>query len=519
MSIQQNLRERAERHARKKRLPTLIILIGLVILILAQLAKFLHERSVANPSATPVTPTLTTHSLATPPPLAEASAAPFSSDVTQLLKDAQQWPAANFSLQPLQWTHTLGTPIYFISSHDLPMLDLRLIFNAGSARDNTLPGIANLTAALIDEGTDKLDVNQIAEQLETLGSQLSIASYRDMAVLQLRSLTDPAHLQPTLALVTSILSGPSFPKASVERIRNQLLLALQQEQQQPEALMQRQLWQTLYPQHAYGQSPTGTKTSLQAIKQSDLQQFYQQYYVGANAALAMVGAIDRPSAEAIANQLLSALPAGSAAPVLLTPTATTTQHVHIPFPSQQTHIQIGVLGIERSNADYAALYLANEILGGGGFSSQLNQVIREDAGLAYSVGSYFIPMQTQGPLIISLQTRNEKAAEALQKIDQVLADITSKGPSETELNSARQHLLRSYPLGLSNNISQVGQLASLAFYRLPATLINDFPQQISAVKPADTLQVLKKLWAPENRIVITLGPTDPLPSPAPTAAP
>ncbi len=549
MSIQQTMRERAERHARRKRLPTLIVLIGISILILAQITKLLHERMQTKPLATESTTSLSTQSLETTTPNATATAitsitttsttksalsenltaaatesavarAPRSSDVTQLLKDAQQWPSATFKLEPQQWTHALGSAIYFIPAADLPMLDLRIIFNAGSARDAKLPGLANLTAALLDQGTDKLDVNRIAEQLETLGSQLSIAAYRDMAVVQLRTLTDPAHLQPTLQLLTAILSKPSFPKPAVERIRKQLLLGLQQEQQQPAALIQRVLWQALYPQHVYGASPTGTSESLQAIKQTDLQSFYHQYYVGANAVVAMVGAIDRATAESITNQLLTALPAGKTAPQLPPPAPITAhQHVHIPFPSQQTHIQIGVLGIERINPDYAALYLANEILGGGGFSSRLNQVIREDAGLAYSVNSYFIPMQTQGPLIISLQTRNEKAAEALQKIDTVLAAITSEGPSDSEMNSARQHLLRNYPLGLSNNLNQVGQLASLAFYHLPATQINDFPQQLSSVKTSDTLQILKQLLSPERRIVITLGPVDPLASAAPTLIP
>lgn len=524
MSVQQNLRERAERHARRKRLPTLIVLIGISILVLAQLTKLLHERLQSKPLIESATAELTTTTeLASPAlpanlthlnpeqgPSNPVIPTPFSADVNQLFKDAATWPSANFKLQPQQWTHTLGTPIYFIQAADLPMLDVRLIFNAGSARDGKLPGLANLTAALLDQGADKLDVNAISEQLETLGSQLSIDAYRDMAVIQLRTLTDPAHLQPTLQLLSRILAAPNFPDSALTRIRHQLLLGLKQEQQQPAALIQKKLWQTLYPQHAYGQSPNGTNASLAAINQAHLKAFYQQYYTSANAVLAMVGAIDRPTAETISQQLLAALPVGNAAPALPAPEPINAQHIHIPFASQQTHIQIGVLGISRKDEQYAAFYLANEVLGGGGFSSRLNQVIREDAGLAYSVGSHFVPMQTQGPLMISMQTRNEKAAEALQKIDQVLAAMINVGPTESEIHSARQHLVSSYPLGLATNLSQVGQLASLAFYQLPAAHINEFPHQLMIVQSASTLPLLKQLLPPERRIIVTLGPIDPL---------
>jgi zinc protease len=531
MSVQQTLRERAERHAKRKRLPTLIVLIGISILVLAQLTKLLHERMQSKPSTEPALTELSTQSLSTqslsttttdssPEQLASNTNAqsPFAADVNQLIEAATAWPSSNFKLQSQQWTHTLGTPIYFIPAADLPMLDLRLIFNAGSARDNKLPGLASLTAALMDQGTDKLDVNSISEQLETLGSQLSIAAYRDMAVIQLRTLTDPANLQPTLQLLTRILSAPSFPDAALTRIRNQYLLALQQEQQQPAALIQKKMWQALYPQHPYGKPPSGTNESLSAITQADLKTFYQQHYTGANAVLAMVGAIDRKTAESISHQLLTALPAGSVVPALSPPSPISTQHIHIPFASQQTHIQIGVLGISRNHEQYAALYLANEILGGGGFSSRLNQVIREDAGLAYSIGSYFVPMLSQGPLMISMQTRNEKAAEALQKIDQVLAAMINDGPTESEIQSARQHIVRSYPLSLATNLNQVGQLASLAFYQLPAAQINDFPQQLMSVQTSSTLQILKQLLLPEQRIIITLGPNDPLAMTATPAA-
>lgn len=529
MSLPDRLRERAERHARRKRLPIIVLVTGLSIVALAQTAKFLHQRGVGNLDLSQITDNLPdsfsidepkesgSSPTLMPSPTTPASSPP--SQLTQLFQQAADWPSAAFQIAAQQWTQPSGSSIYFMPAPDLPMLDLRLIFNAGSARDDKYPGLANLTAALLDQGTRTLNTDQIAEKFEALGSQFSVAAYRDMAVMQLRCLTEPKALQESLALVADILANPSFPADALQRTRQQMLLGLQQEEQQPQALIQRRLWQVLYPNHPYGQSPTGTAASLNSIQISHIKQFYQQYYVSANAVMALVGALDREAAQAIAQQLLGQLPPGQPAPILPAPAAVVAQHIHIPFQSQQTHIQVAALGIDRSSADYAQLYLANEVLGGGGFNSRLNQVIREDKGLAYSVGSYFVPMQTTGPFIISLQTRNEQAGNALQSLQQVVEDMLNQPIPEAELNNSKQHLLRSYPLGLSNNLNQVSQLASLAFYHLPPDTLNQFPGQISQVAGGDIQQILKKLLSAEQRVVITLGPTDPLltPTSAPTA--
>ena len=150
--------------------------------------------------------------------------------------------------------------------------------------------------------------------------------------------------------------------------------------------------------------------------------FHARYYVASNLTLALVGDLDRAQAERIAESIAQRLPAGKPAPVLPPATAPGAREtVRILYPSRQSHILIGALGMRRDDPDYFDLYVANHVFGGSGFSSRLLNAIRERHGLAYSAYSYFLPMDQRGPFLLGVQTRN---AQAAQTIELALAELT-----------------------------------------------------------------------------------------------
>lgn len=405
-----------------------------------------------------------------------------------------------------QWTNPNGVRVYFVSAPALPMLDIKIVFNGGSARDNSKPGTALITNAMLDEGAGALSADEIANQFESLGAQFGSQSARDMASLQLRTLTDKKTLASSIELMSTIIKSPTFPQKSLTRIKNQLLLLLKKQQQLPNAISSKTFFSTIYNHHPYGSPVDGNEKSIPSITRQDLLNFYRQFYVGNNAVIALVGDIDRTTAEKISLQLTSSLPVGQSVPALPPPTAITTAvNKHIEFDATQTHILMGAPAITRNDSDYVALTMANHILGGSGLGSLLMDEIREKRGLAYTAASNLTPMTSEGPFMINLQTRNDQAEEALAVTKETLKIFVTKGPTEEQLKKAKLEINGQFPLSIADNASIADHLASLGFYRLPLNYSADFLNKVNALTPADIKTALARHIHPDQLVTVTVG--------------
>ncbi len=380
------------------------------------------------------------------------------------------------------WQTHNGARVYFVTSPELPMLDVQVVFDAGSARDGQYPGLAMMTNAMLNEGAAGLTTDQIASGFENVGARFGNDSQRDMAMLSLRTLTQQDAMETALALFTQVLTQPDFPKTSFARIKRQQLISLQAEKQSPGAVAARAFYQAVYGTHPYAAMPMGAASSVQSLTIEQVKAFYRRYYVAKNAIVVLVGAIDKTQAKAIAEQLVSALPAGEAAtPLPAVPELKTARTIPIDFASTQTHILMGQPGMKRGDPDYFALYVGNHILGGSGLVSRLSDEVREKRGLSYSVYSYFRPMRERGPYVFGLQTRNDQTQQALDVMRKTLKQFIKTGPSQAELEAAKQNITGSFPLRLDSNSKIAGYLAMLGFYGLPLDYLDTFNDKIKAV--------------------------------------
>ena len=133
-------------------------------------------------------------------------------------------PAVGWAMAPIQhWQTGNGARVYFVPAPELPMVDVRVVFDAGSARDNGHPGLAHLTNALLDQGAGELTADQIADRLAGLGAQLSTGAMRDMAWVSLRSLSAVDRLDPAADLVAKVLAQPTFGKTAFDREQQRLI--------------------------------------------------------------------------------------------------------------------------------------------------------------------------------------------------------------------------------------------------------------------------------------------------------
>ncbi|RMH82838.1 insulinase family protein [Pseudomonas sp. AOB-7] len=411
------------------------------------------------------------------------------------------------SLDIQTWHTEQGAKVLFVEARELPMFDLRLTFAAGSSQDDGVPGLATLTNAMLNEGVPGKDVGAIAAGFEGLGAEFGNGAYRDMAVASLRSLSAKEQREPALALFAEVLGQPTFPEEALARIKNQLLAGFEFQKQNPGKLASLELFQRLYGDHPYAHPSDGNAESIPAIEREQLAAFHARAYAAGNAVIALVGDLSREQAEAIAAQVSAALPQGPALPRIAQPQPPTPGPSHIEFPSNQTHLMIAQLGIDRRDPDYAALYLGNQIFGGGGFGTRLMSEVREKRGLTYGVYSGFSAMQARGPFMINLQTRAELSEGTLKLVKQLLADYLQSGPTQEELDNAKRELAGSFPLSTASNADIVGQLASMGFYDLPLSYLDDFMRDVQALSVEQVKTAMAKHLDPEALLVVTAGPT------------
>ena len=288
----------------------------------------------------------------------------------------------------LTWQTGNGARVLFVAAPELPMVDVRVVFDAGSARDGDTPGLASFTAGMLSEGARDWNADTIAERMENVGATLSASADRDLTAVGMRSLTQEPALETAVETLAGVLAAPSFPPVDLERVRENTLIALRQAAEDPGKVGRKALFRQVFGTHPYASDPAGTPESVRALTRADLQGFHQRYYTGANAVVAIVGALDRAAAAALAERVVGGLPTGRRAPAL-PPVADLTQPTleTIRFPASQTHVLAGEPGMARGDPDYFALYLGNHILGGSGLVSLLMQEVREKRGLSYSTYS------------------------------------------------------------------------------------------------------------------------------------
>ncbi len=404
------------------------------------------------------------------------------------------------------WTTSNGSRVLFVETHDLPMLDIQLVFDAGSARDHGLGGLASLTNSLLTQGADGLSADDIAAAMESRGAVLGNSVDDDMATLSLRSLSEKDLLEPSLALFEKVVSRPEFLKTDMDRERERMIIAARYRGQKPGSIASENFAKLNYREHPYAALTGGTEDTLAKLTKKQIAGFYQKHYTAKNALIAIVGDLTTKQAKAISERLVKHLPDGEVlSPLPEVAGLSKSESKVIKHPSTQSHILMGAPGVYRGDPDYFSLYVGNFILGGSGLVSRISEEIREKRGLSYSAYSYFSPARRKGLFTLGLQTKNEKREEALTVLKQVLRDFVEKGPTEKELILAKKNITGGFPIRVSSNGKIIGYLAVIGFYDLPLDYLDKFNSQIEAVSLEKIRDAFKRRVNPDSMVTVIVG--------------
>lgn len=218
---------------------------------------------------------------------------------------------ANATPQIETWQTDNGLPVWFVPAMSVPMVDIELVFDAGSRRDATLSGIANFVSAMIEEGTAKWSADEVAQQFESLGAITGFNASRDMATVSLRSLAEENIVSQAVSQMAALLQGANFPPEALERVRQQILTSIEMGQQNPASILSDAFYRHVYADHPYATPVVGEASSVKALQQPQLLDFYRHHYSVSHGLMVIVGALSTAEAKRYANRLAQPCRRGS----------------------------------------------------------------------------------------------------------------------------------------------------------------------------------------------------------------
>jgi zinc protease len=355
-------------------------------------------------------------------------------------------------------------------------------------------------------GQGARDENALAAAWVDLGAHFSASAGGDRFTVQLRSLSDPAILPRAVALAAQQIAAPAWPEAVWQRDRERALAALREAQNRPATVAGQAFARAVYGGHPYGRH--STPESLQAIGVADMQAFYRRHMNACRAQVVIVGAVDRAGAQALVDPLLAAMAPNGCPRLGTVPEVaplTRALEERLPFNAAQAQILIGQPGIPRDHPDFFALLVGNHILGGSGFTARLTHEVREKRGLTYGVYSHFSPGRHAGAFQIGMTTRPDQADEAVRVVRETLARYLGEGPSEAELQAAKDFLVNGFALRIDSNRKLLDNVANIAWNGLPLDYLETWTTQIQRLSRDDVHRALQRTLQVDRMVTVVLG--------------
>jgi zinc protease len=407
-----------------------------------------------------------------------------------------------------------GIEAWFVQDATVPLIAMEYAFGGGAAQDPPgKPGVGNMVADLLDEGSGDLDSKTFHERLDRRAIELSFNASRDTFRGSLRMLKD--NKDEAFELLRMALTSPHFDSADVERIRAQVLSGLRRETSNPNSLANRKFLAAAYGDHPYGRPNNGTLESVPAIQIADLKDYVRRVLAKDTLKIAVVGDVDAANLGKLLDQTFGGLPAnGDLTPIADIEAAQPPQRFFIPLEVPQTVVTFGGPGIRRDDPNFMAAYVVNHILGGGGLSSRLYREVREKRGLAYSVSEYLLWMQHSALFVGNTGTRADRAGESVDAIEREVRRIAEEGPTQKELDEAKSYLKGSQMLALDSSSKLAAALLQYQIDKLGIDYIERRNAIVDAVTLVDAKAAAKRLWGQGLNTVIVGRPPQAAAQPA-----
>jgi zinc protease len=400
-----------------------------------------------------------------------------------------------------------GLTVLVLENHRLPTVTVRLLIQgAGALHDPAdLPGLANLTAAMLKEGTTTRSSKQIAEDIERLGATIGVTAPfgGDTATLTASGLSD--NIGEWMHLAADILLHPTFPESELAKLKQRLKVQLQQQRSSSMFLVQERFNRAVYGDHPAAITST-TLESLDKITPELLAKWYKEHYVPQNAILAIAGDVraadmaqmfkNMPSWDATDSKLMTAPPTKAAGGRRI--------YVVDRPGSVQTDIFLGNIAVTRVDPDYVPLAVMDRIVGGGA-SSRLFLNLREEHGYTYGAYSMLVARKYAGPWIAEASMRTDATGGAMTEFMNEVNRIRDKAVPESELEESKRAIVAGFALSLEDPSQLLDYAITQKIYGLPADYWDTYPAKIMNVTAEQVQRVANKYVVPDALQIVAVG--------------
>lgn len=397
-----------------------------------------------------------------------------------------------------------GVEAWLSEEHTIPMIAVSISIPGGSVRDpEDLPGLASMMSALLDEGAGDLDDTSYKEELETYAIRLGFGSGREFLTATMSTLTENA--DEAFRLLALALQEPRFDAAPIERIRAQTIAGLRQDEEDPGTVAAKAWSEAYFLDSPYAHYPDGNFESVAAITANDIKSFAEEYIARGGIKIAVAGDITPERYEAYLNQIFGPLPLRDIEPIAPPQDYGAPETHVIDMDIPQPAAIFGMRGPLRHDPDFIPAYIANYILGGGGFSSRLMDEVREKRGLTYGISTGLNDYLSAARIMGSVKSERTRIATALDVTRDVMQDFAENGITEMELTDAKTYLTGSFPLSLDSNTKIAGVLNGFQRVGLGPEYVAERNDLIEAVTMEQVNAVAARYFNPENMLVVIAG--------------
>ena len=404
-----------------------------------------------------------------------------------------------------------GLNILFLEKPGLPMVAFGMLLRSGAVTDPPGgPGLSDMTASMLLEGTTSRSSQQIADEMEFLGSHLDTDVAREIVLLATETLS--SNWATALEIMADVLRNPTFPHEEVERIRKERLTDLRRVADNPVAIATRASRALLYgPETPYGHPATGTERSVEDITREQLIGHFASQYGPENATFIVVGAVTQEDVVSMAEEHFgdwsprSAPPEHPAVDAKPVPDMPTTIFLADKPDAAQSVIRAGHLTIRRHHPDYFALNRLNYIFGGQ-FSARLNMNLRQDKGYSYGYQSTIDWLTGQSALIAGGGVQTAVTKEAVLETLNEFAGIRVDRPvTQEEFESATDGIRRALPSQFETQGQTLHQLTRLVVFDVPDDYYSHYIANLEAVTLADVHRVAQEQIDDRHLKVLVVG--------------
>jgi predicted Zn-dependent peptidase len=401
-----------------------------------------------------------------------------------------------------------GADLIVSEKHDLPLVSFNITFIGGSNQFDApdRAGIGSVVASMMSEGTKTRDGDALSNALQLLGTTVNTNIGGETGSIGFLSTT--SKFAPTLDVLADMLVNSTFPADSLERLRAQRLVALNQAKDRTTAIAAVVFPKLLYAEtHPYGRSTT--ERSMKAITRDEVIAFHKAYFQPGRAIVTVVGDVSAAVVKPVVERALAGWPAGGEKPAFSYPRIpergpTTIYLVDKPGAAQST-FSLGNPGPPRSTPDYFALQVMNRILGGQ-FQSRLNANIREDKGYSYGVSSAFSYGKGPGAFRAGGDVVTAKSDAALVEFMKELKGIGGSRPvTEDELETAKDGLIQRLPDQFASVNAVNVAITGLFVQGLPEDFYQQYSKNVAAITKEDVVRVAKQYIDLDHLAIVIVG--------------